>query len=574
MNSRIITIVGVAMLTGFASHKKKPTKIPEKELKVQTTDTTPDLSVRKIIPFIVNPGEQTVKSVVHSTGLYSRKMYDQISGDLTKLYKLRNSKPMWISQRGPKNVFDEMIRQINQAPSHGLSIDPYHLPLLKGKVALLSDSALLPAQLAKIDLLISAHYLLFSYHMANGRINPDELSEDWFINTQKGNLADRLARINRPRQLKSYFKKLIPDVPNYDKMKDYLRLYREIEENHGQFQPIPPAYQVETIEPMDRNPAIPMIRARLKLTDMASENSDSLLYDDQLTGPVKQFQRRHGLTADGRIGPDTFRAFNISLKDKIDLIKLNMERLRWIPSRNVDNYIVVNVPAYSLKVYKKKKLRLKMKVIVGKATTSTPVFTEQLEYLEFSPTWTVPGSIKSKEILPKLQQDPNYYADKDFKFYEGWDTKNEIDTDTVDWSQYDEDNFPFNVVQQPGSLNALGRVKFIMPNDLSIYLHDTPADDLFNQSERAFSHGCIRVEKPVDLALYLLRDQRGWDEEKINHYMQEDEPKRVFVKKDYQVQIIYNTCFVDVNGLINFREDIYGYDQAQLQQLNRTINTP
>ncbi|TRX60516.1 L,D-transpeptidase family protein [Fulvivirga sp. M361] len=283
---------------------------------------------------------------------------------------------------------------------------------------------------------------------------------------------------------------------------------------------------------------------------------------------MKRFQQRHGLEVDGRIGRSTLNALNISVSDKIKMIELNLERLRWLPKNYGREYLLVNIPEYKLRAYQKSKLSLVMGVIVGKEYTSTPVFCDTLRYLVFSPTWTVPHSIKSEEMLPRLQRDSSYYSGKNYKFYKGWHTDQEIEPSLVDWSQYSIDHFPFNVVQQPGPGNALGLVKFIMPNNHSIYLHDTPTDHLFERTERALSHGCIRLEEPALLAQYLLRDQKSWDINKILAAMHKDEPERVYFKKNYHVQLTYLTSFVDEFGLINFRDDIYGHDRAQMTEIN------
>lgn len=295
--------------------------------------------------------------------------------------------------------------------------------------------------------------------------------------------------------------------------------------------------------------------------------ADSLLYDSKLISAVKQFQHRHGLEVDGRIGGNTIEAMNVSVNDRIESIILNLERLRWLPSDLGKDYLMVNLPEYKLNIYKNRKLDLDMRVIVGKKTTSTPIFKDTLKYLVFSPTWTVPMSIKSVEMLSRLQKNSAYYSNRDFKFYNGWNLNDEVDPRNIDWSKYGENNFPFTAVQQPGPSNALGLVKFIMPNDLSIYLHDTPTDYLFERNERAFSHGCIRVEKPDVLAKYLLKPHRGWDMNAIHKAMRSDKPIRVDFKEDLPVYLVYLTAFVDELGLINFREDIYNYDQQQFNKI-------
>ncbi len=296
---------------------------------------------------------------------------------------------------------------------------------------------------------------------------------------------------------------------------------------------------------------------------------DSLRYDEALVSAVKWFQLRHGLEPDGIIGAGTLKFINQSFKEKADIIALNLERMRWLPESFGDNYIRVNLPEYKMRVFEDQKFALEMKVIVGAVDTPTPVFGDTLQHIVFSPTWSVPTSIIKNEIIPRLQRDSSYYSSKNYVFYKGGV---QIDPTLELWDQ-DINPYSLSVVQQPGPDNSLGLVKFGMRNKMSIYLHDTPSQRLFNKSYRALSHGCVRLDEPAELAAFLLKDQRGWSEEAVQKAMHRETSTTMFIKKSYRVQLDYFTAWVDENGQVNFREDIYGHDKYQLAQLNKKKET-
>jgi murein L,D-transpeptidase YcbB/YkuD len=209
---------------------------------------------------------------------------------------------------------------------------------------------------------------------------------------------------------------------------------------------------------------------------------------------------------------------------------------------------------------------MEMRVILGSEFNPTPVFHDTLKYIVFSPTWMVPNSIFANEFFPRLRENPSHYSTDRFKFY-----KNGVEIDPIyePWTEDTIDATSYSVIEKPGNANSLGSVKFIMPNDFSIYLHDTPADILFDREERALSHGCVRLEYPVDLAAYLLSDQKTWNEKRINEAMEAGEPVKVDLEKPYPVYIVYRTAWVDDKGIVHFRNDIYGHDQRHLAYLQQ-----
>jgi murein L,D-transpeptidase YcbB/YkuD len=247
------------------------------------------------------------------------------------------------------------------------------------------------------------------------------------------------------------------------------------------------------------------------------------------------------------------------------MIAINLERLRWRPQvKGQKDEIVVNVPEYTLRAYKNNKEKMSMRVVLGAEYTPTPVFHDTLKYIVFSPSWYVPNSILQNEFLPKLRENPEHFSSDRFKFFkEG----KEIDPMEESWEDEEIDTNKYSVVENPGDANSLGKVKFIMPNDFSIYLHDTPADQHFSREERALSHGCIRLEQPAEFARYLLKDQKGWNDEKIREAMSGDKPVKVDLEATFPVYIVYRTVWVNEDGTVNFRNDIYGHDQRHLSRL-------
>jgi L,D-transpeptidase YcbB len=239
--------------------------------------------------------------------------------------------------------------------------------------------------------------------------------------------------------------------------------------------------------------------------------------------------------------------------------------MRWLPDTMGSKYITVNIPEFKLRYFENNKLAGNMRVIVGKIESSTPLLVDSIKYIVFSPEWNVPQSIATKEMLPKLRTDPGYFTKNHFKIFRG---RNEVQPDSIDWHDYDEDHFPFTIIQQPCKSNALGKVKFIFPNSQNIYLHGTPSGYLFGRDARDMSHGCIRIEKPGDLAVWLLKSNKLMNKDSIESYMNKETPKFVYLNDRVPVYFLYQTSWVDENGYLNFRKDIYGYDRMQLDLMN------
>lgn len=478
-----------------------------------------------------------------------------------QFYWMNGMRAAWLGTEGPTVAYHTFMEVLKGCSDHGLDPCDYRVEDLENtteKLYALAEMDTLAA--IQHDIAISMVYSLYTIHLTYGRISsPGHKRAIWKRKhhpgkdiavpgpDDAGELRKALAMLH-PRSLQ--YKQLQAAFIHYNKL---AATYPEGSQPLISLQ--------KTLEPGEHHEAVPAIRRRLAITDMCPDiPRDSTLYDAGLTQTVKAFQERHGLEPDGRIGKQTAAFLNMSFQEKTDLIALNMERIRWRMYDTNGLYIVVNIPEYTLRVFEGEREVLNMRVIVGKEYNSTPVFTDSISHLVFNPVWGVPQSIVQKEMLPRLKTEPEAYSGKNFKVYQNG---REVDPEAVDW------NCPayYEFVQQPGNSNALGLVKFVLHNDMKVYLHDTPNDYLFQRPDRALSHGCIRLEKPDALAACLLRDQDEWSEERIVAVMHSGIQKQVMLQKPVPVHIIYQTAWVDNTGRVHFRHDIYGHDQYQMMSL-------
>jgi len=313
------------------------------------------------------------------------------------------------------------------------------------------------------------------------------------------------------------------------------------------------------LEPGDSHPAVIQLRSRLTMTDaLPEENLGSDIYDEQVQSAILRFQARHGLAVDGEIGPATLRTLNITSAEKIRLIGLNLARLRQLPTELPEDYISVNIPEFKLRLYRDAEEALNMGVVVGAKKTPTPAMRDKMRHLVFNPYWYPPRGITVKEILPKLRRDPSYLKRSGFELLNG---KKVVDANKIDWANVSSRRFPYRVRQVPGKKNALGQVKFIFPNKRAIYLHDTPSRKLFAKRVRAFSHGCVRLEKPQELASALMNWDRGWTKTEVRKDITAKKRKLRKFKEKMDIHLLYQTASVN-DGVISFHPDIYGHDHA------------
>jgi murein L,D-transpeptidase YcbB/YkuD len=402
----------------------------------------------------------------------------------------------------------------------------------------------------KLELLLTTAFFNYSEKAYTGNVK-DPLGLEWFIPRKKKNyqaLLDTLVSA-KGQPIRE------PVNRYYTLLKDQLRQYRAIEKRGG-WDSIGILRKVILLG--DSNALLTKVKRTLSLTGDFKVTDKSELFTDSLVTAVKKFQHRMGLVENGKIDAATVAELNRPIGFRIKQIMLNMERLRWVPDEMEPNMLLVNIPEFRLHVFEKGELSWDTKVVVGKAANQTSIFKGQLSYVVLNPYWVVPNSIINNEILPKLKRNPGYLARNNMEVVSGNKILNPY---SIRWSSYQK-NVPFTIRQKPGKNNSLGKVKFLFPNSFSIYLHDTPAKNLFGESKRAFSHGCIRVSEPDKLALHVLKNMPAWSKEKLESIWRAGNEKWITVRPTIPVYIVYFTAWVDHTGQLNFRNDLYGLDKS------------
>jgi murein L,D-transpeptidase YcbB/YkuD len=384
-------------------------------------------------------------------------------------------------------------------------------------------------------------------------VDPSEVDAHWFGRQRQVDLVDLLGRALDSGDVAEALRSVLPRHAQYAALKKALGRYRDIAARGGWPAVPAPAH----LKKGSRGPEAAALRARLAAEgDLTPAGGD--VFDGTVEEALKRFEKRYGLNEDGALGPEDLSAMNVSAEDRARQIELNLERWRWLPEELGDRYILVNIPTFQLEAIERGKVTLAMRVVAGKADeTPTPIFSDDMTEVVFSPYWNVPTSILRKETIPAVLRDPGYLERNDLEVVQSGHV---VPASNVDWSDPD---LRVQIRQRPGAKNSLGLVKFLFPNKFDVYLHDTPAGSLFARLERDFSHGCVRVERPVELAQWVLRDQPQWTAEKIDAAMHAGREQHVALKGRIPVYIVYATAWVDEGGRLSFRDDLYGHDTRQ-----------
>jgi murein L,D-transpeptidase YcbB/YkuD len=392
------------------------------------------------------------------------------------------------------------------------------------------------------ELLFTGQFFAYAAKVYKGS-DIDAADLGWFIPRKKLDLSALLDSSikSKANDIEIYAKQ----NPQYKKLQEHLVRYNELAKNIS-FDSIP--FVKKPFKNGDSSQSIYLIKKRLYTLGDIKIADTSDIFDSLTTIAVKKFQRRMGLSIDGSVGNKMIEELNVPLKWRIRQLLVNMERLRWMPPEKDSNYILVNIPEYRLHIFDSGKTVMDMNVIVGKSANSTVIFSGNLKYIVFSPYWNVPTSIVKKEIVPSIEKNRNYLE------------KNHMEITGT------SNGLPL-VRQIPGPFNSLGLVKFLFPNNYDIYLHDTPNHDLFSQTSRSLSHGCIRISEPKKMAQYLLKYDSSWNTNNIDSSMHLTKERWVTLKKTIPVLIVYFTAWVDKSGELNFRKDIYGHDEKMAAKL-------
>ncbi len=482
--------------------------------------------------------------------------------DLPLFYARRGFQPAWVSDTAAPNA-EALVGAIYAARRDGLRVEDYHLTTIEQLLHAYQHDRTLnispdPALVVDLDLLLTDAFLLLGSHLLSGRVNPETIHAEWMAYNPKVNLAGVLEASLASGQIEPALDRLRPPHAGYARLKETLQQYRDIDLLGGW--PVLPA---SLLQHKDAGEPVALLRLRLAgsgdLDPQLDQPEDR--YDDALEAAVQRFQERHGLIPTGRIDEQTLAALNVPAAVRARQIELNLERWRWISHELGDRYLLVNAADYKLTAVENGQPRWDMRVVVGRDYRSTPVFSADMQYLEINPYWNVPQKLAVEDILPKVKRDPSYLLRKKITVFESWRTDaREIDPLTIDWSIVTRNNFRYKLRKEPGPSNDLGRIKFMMPNRFAVFLHDTPNRKLFAKHFRSYSSGCIRIEKPLELAEYLLSDDPGWSYQGIRAAIDSKENRIVRLKRPIPVHLLYWTAWVDSEGRVNFRQDIYKRD--------------
>ncbi len=484
---------------------------------------------------------------------------------IKRMYRLNNFDPLW-NEKTSKQLFSE----INEAVTlDGLQKQDYTLPGIESLINGQHLKDLSAKDRVERELALTESLLRLTYHLRFGKVDPVSLDSNWNY-AKRLDFEDPVAALYqaiKDQNVKTILDGERPAHPYYHKLQKILANYRALE-TAGGWQPIEPGPTIKLDQQGDR---IIQVRERLMKTDVllakSTPDSSSSLYDKNLQQAIIRFQKQHSLDTDGKVGKNTLNALNMSVADRIDQIRVNLERLRWVMHEIGDEFLLVDLPGFEAFFMRNGQKEWQGKIQVGKAFTATPVFKGKLEYLEFNPTWTIPPGIIRRSILPNLRKDPGYLDKKGYLLLDFKGKK--VNPHSVDWKNIK--GFPYIVRQPAGKNNALGLVKFIFPNSHFVFLHDTNHRELFNRNTRTFSAGCIRVEKPFKLSEKLLATTQGWDRKNIDQLVTSGKTKRVHPKDKIPVLITYTTVGMDEQGKARFKPDIYKRDSAVLAGLNGPI---
>lgn len=469
-----------------------------------------------------------------------KNLSDGISRRMRSFYNTRNYQFAWFTSGGLTEQARGFWNLHDYATTYNLDTSLNDKAFQKRMDALITaDSLSVNASNKSFitnELTLTQHFIQYMRNnFDKGYVKRKEMER--FVPFKKQNaleLADSF--ITKKHKDNKYFE----DVHEpYKLLKNQLSTYYNIVKSGG-WQTV--SFKGKSLKPGATSPAVAQIKRRLQMTGDMIGNDTSQVFNDTLEMAVKTFQKRHGYNTDGVIGPNVLKEMNVPAEKRLQQILMNMERMRWVPAKHSGNLIVVNIPEFVLHVYEDKGKVFDMNVVVGKEGNNTMMFNGDLNQVVFSPYWNVPPSIVKEEILPAINRNPGYL-------------------DAQNMEQVGNDGDLPKIRQKPGPGNALGQVKFLFPNSFNIYFHDTPSKSLFEKDMRAFSHGCIRLSDPFKMAQYLLRNQPAWDEEKILEAMNAGEEKYVKLQKAVPVVITYYTAWVDQDGQLNFRNDIYKHDQ-------------
>jgi murein L,D-transpeptidase YcbB/YkuD len=482
-------------------------------------------------------------------------------------YAKLDYRPAWTTEGTLRATADELITVLSSADSYGLDPTDYPLEEIRGEADEIRDgtigsTALSPEAVARWDVLCSETFVRFASQVAGGRVKPRSMGNagDWYTVPRGLDGTTLLLRAAGEGNLRDLLTSVEPPNPGYIHLKNAYARYLEVAA-HGGWGEV--AYG-DSFVMNKKDPRVLALRKRLAASgDLSKDKVKGNKFDASLRDAVGRFQARHGLSPTGVVDSNTVDVLNVPVAERLREMQLNLERWRWISDDLGPFYVVINIPEYKLRVMDQGKMVDSMRVIVGRYYHPTPVFSDSISTIILNPDWAVPATIARNELLPMAQQDSTYLIKRKIHVYRGSGARMvEIPSDTVQWANVEKTSFPYSLRQEPGPENPLGRIKFLLPNQFDVYLHDTPSTELFQQDQRDFSYGCVRLQRPIRFAGDLL-DPQQWPEQKIDDMIATGQPDTLRINPPVPVSFQYWTCWVDDDGQVQFRDDVYRLDYLQ-----------
>jgi murein L,D-transpeptidase YcbB/YkuD len=494
-----------------------------------------------------------------------------------QIYQDRQYRPLWVGVRRLPQRTRDLIANLCDAEREGLRPADYRLGEFRRTVERLrpSLSKQRPEAYAVLDLELTRRFLDYGADLLAGRLDPKAVASGWYIRARHSTIDSTLRAAVHAEEFQDIVAPLRPHHPEYAELVKALAEYREILRQGGW----PEVPGRGKLRHGDRGDRVAVLRRRLRMTgDLQDSVEWKPVYDRAVTEAVAHFQARHGIPSDGIVGAATLAALNVPVERRIRQIQLNLERYRWLPTDFGQRYIYVNIPDYELYAYDQGKSVLRMRVVVGdEYGKATPVFADSMTSVVFRPYWYVPQRILVHEFLPKIRKRRSFLARHQLEVVDAKRESLVLNPRKIDWSRVDTSRIRLR--QKQGGTNQLGLVKFMFPNQFAVYMHDTPERDMFKRGRRTLSHGCVWVEKPAELADYVLAGQADWDDEKIRQAMETAETtneagsvdgETVTLKRPVPVYIVYLTAFIR-DGAVNFRGDPYDKDREAIARLGKPL---
>ena len=517
----------------------------------QTQDDPVALAIATELEALMNPGLTDIRGARIA-------LQDQVQ----EFYARRGFRPAW----GNASNAEQLRRALADSYADGLNPADYHLPVLEELSTQVTQASATPILRAQYDVLLTEALLRLAYHVSFGKVDPETFDAQWNYGRTLAStdVAEEVEQALAAEDIYRRVEALKPTHTLYVELRHELAQYRAAAEKKD-WPTIAPG---GSLKPGVSDARVPALRARLIASgDMdAAAASDSLDYDATLENAVRNFQQRMGLESDGVAGPGTIAELSVPLADRIRQLRVNLDRGRVLLQDLPDEFVVVNIAGFTVYFVRGQHIVWHSRVQVGKPYRRTPIFRSEINYLVFNPTWTVPPGIILNDILPAAKRDPASITRKGLKVLDA--NGRELNPESIDWSRFTSGHIPYTLRQDPGPSNALGRVKLMFPNPYLVYLHDTPSQALFERAERTFSSGCVRVERALELAELVLDDPDRWNKDAIARVLALGQPQNVTLRQKIPVLLTYWTSWVDPQGRMNFRHDIYGQDAKWAQALD------